>query len=608
MADKKSVDPVVVEMLKKAEAEGVSTAFKRADETKPCPIGHEGNCCKHCFMGPCRLTGKTLVGICGATKSTVSARNLARGIAGGAAAHSDHGRGMALTLLAAATGEAPDYCIKDERKLRRVAGYLGVPVDGRATNDVAKDVALKALGEFGKQEGELIYVSRAPAKRQAIWRKLGVAPRGIDREIVEVLHRTSIGVDQDAEHILDHSVRCALADGWGGSMLSTDISDILFGTPGPVASGSNFGVLREDEVNVVIHGHEPTLSELIVAAANDPEILAYAKSKGAKGVNLAGICCTANEVLMRQGVPLLGNFLAQELSILTGAVDAMVVDIQDVGSRYYTFIWTMELCMGACLENEKSVVVLDRPNPLGGALPEGPVLDMSYASFVGQRPLPVRHGMTVGEIANYLKTEFYQSLDLHVVKMRGWKRKMWFDETGLPWVMPSPNMPTLDTAIVYPGMCLLEGTNLSEGRGTTRPFEIFGAPFVEADSLVGRLKDFKLPCVIFRPMYFQPTFQKHAGKLCGGAQIHVTDRNKFRPFKTGVAILKAICDLYPEQFKWKEPPYEYETEKMPIDILAGTDRLRNEIEKGSGLNMMEEWWQEELKTFLKIRRRYLLYQ
>jgi carbon-monoxide dehydrogenase catalytic subunit len=347
MAEKKTVDPVVVEMLKKAEAEGVSTAFKRADETKPCPIGHEGNCCKHCFMGPCRLTGKTTVGICGATKSTVSARNLARGIAGGAAAHSDHGRGMALTLLAAAEGEAPDYCVKDERKLRRVAGYLGVTVDGRATNDIAKDVALKALGEFGKQEGELIYVSRAPAKRQAIWRKLGVAPRGIDREIVEVLHRTSIGVDQDAEHILDHSVRCALADGWGGSMLSTDISDILFGTPGPVASGSNFGVLREDEVNVVIHGHEPTLSELIVAAANDPEILAYAKSKGAKGVNLAGICCTANEVLMRQGVPLLGNFLAQELSVLTGAVDAMVVDIQcvmqglvEVAKNYHTKIIT----------------------------------------------------------------------------------------------------------------------------------------------------------------------------------------------------------------------------------------------------------------------------
>ncbi len=347
MAEKKTVDPVVVEMLKKAEAESVSTVFKRADETKPCPIGHEGNCCKICFMGPCRLTGKTTVGLCGATKATVSARNLARMCAGGAAAHSDHGRGMALTLLAAAEGEAPDYCVKDERKLRKVAGNLGVKVDGRAVNDIAKDVATIALSEFGRQQGELIYVGRAPAKRQAIWRKEGIAPRGIDREIVEIMHRTHMGVDQDAEHIMDQAMRGALADGWGGSMLSTDISDILFGTPGPVASGSNFGVLREDEVNVVIHGHEPTLSELIVAAANDPEILAYAKSKGAKGVNLAGICCTANEILMRQGVPLLGNFLAQELSVLTGAIDAMVVDIQcimqglvEVAKNYHTKIIT----------------------------------------------------------------------------------------------------------------------------------------------------------------------------------------------------------------------------------------------------------------------------
>jgi carbon-monoxide dehydrogenase catalytic subunit len=348
MADKKSsIDPVVVEMLQKAEAEGVSTAFKRADETKPCPIGHEGNCCKICFMGPCRLTGKTTVGLCGATKSTVSARNLARMCAGGAAAHSDHGRGMALTLLAAAEGEAPDYCVKDERKLKRVAGYLGVKADGRAVNDIAKDVAEVALSEFGRQTGELIYVSRAPAKRQAIWRKLGIAPRGIDREIVEIMHRTHMGVDQDAEHIMDQAMRGALADGWGGSMLSTDISDILFGTPGPIASNSNFGVLREDEVNVVIHGHEPTLSELIVAAASDPEIIEYAKSKGAKGVNLAGICCTANEVLMRQGVPLLGNFLAQELAVLTGAIDAMVVDIQcimqglvEVAKSYHTKIIT----------------------------------------------------------------------------------------------------------------------------------------------------------------------------------------------------------------------------------------------------------------------------
>ena len=342
---KKSIDPVVLEMLDKAQAEGVSTAFSRAEETKPCPIGHEGNCCKNCFMGPCRLVGKTTVGICGATKETISARNFIRWIAAGAAAHSDHGRDMAHTLLAAATGEAPDYQIKDERKLKAVAQYLGVPEEKKSKEELAIDVAKAALGEFGRQEGELLYVQRAPAKRQEVWRKLGITPRGVDREVVETLHRTHVGNDQDAEHILDHGMRNALADGWGGSMLSTDISDILFGTPGPVAAGSNFGTLREDEVNVVIHGHEPTLSELIVAAASDPEILEYAKSKGAKGINLTGVCCTANEILMRQGVPLLGNFLAQELAILTGAVDAMVVDIQcimqgivEVAENYHTKI------------------------------------------------------------------------------------------------------------------------------------------------------------------------------------------------------------------------------------------------------------------------------
>ncbi len=342
---KKSIDPVVLDMLDKAQAEGVSTAFSRAEETKPCPIGHEGNCCRICFMGPCRLVGKTTVGICGATKETVAARNLIRMCAAGAAAHSDHGRDMAHTLMAAATGEAPDYRIKDEKKLKAVAHYLDVPEEGKSKEELAIDVAKVALGEFGRQDGELIYARRAPAKRQEIWRGLGITPRGIDREIVETLHRTSIGVDQDAEHILDHGLRNALADGWGGSMLSTDVSDILFGTPSPVAAGSNFGTLREDEVNVVIHGHEPTLSELIVAAASDPEILEYAKSKGAKGINLTGVCCTANEILMRQGVPLLGNFLAQELAILTGAIDAMVVDIQcimqgivKVAENYHTKI------------------------------------------------------------------------------------------------------------------------------------------------------------------------------------------------------------------------------------------------------------------------------
>lgn len=290
-------------------------------------------------------------------------------------------------------------------------------------------------------------------------------------------------------------------------------------------------------------------------------------------------------------------------------IDVMVIDIQDVGSRYYTFIWTMELCMQACLEMNKSIVILDRPNPIGGHITEGPVLEMTYASFVGQCPLPVRHGMTVGEIGNFLWNEFYSSLDFYVILIQGWRRNMWFDNTTLPWVMPSPNMPTLNTATVYPGICLLEGTNLTEGRGTTRPFEIFGAPFIEPDILVNHLKEFSLPGVIFRPMYFQPTFQKHVGKLCGGAQIHVISRERFKPFKTGVAILKAVYEIYYKYFQWKQPPYEYETEKMPIDILAGTDRLRKDIEKGEDLERMEEWWREQCHQFNRlIRKRYLIYK
>ena len=289
--------------------------------------------------------------------------------------------------------------------------------------------------------------------------------------------------------------------------------------------------------------------------------------------------------------------------------DVLVVDLQDVGSRYYTFIWTMELCMQACREAGKSMVVLDRPNPIGGNVTEGPVLDMDFASFVGLRALPVRHGMTIGELGLYLKGKFYPDLDYHVVPMQGWSRGMWFDETGLPWVLPSPNMPTLETASVYPGMCLLEGTELSEGRGTTRPFELFGAPFIEPEELVKELGLFKLPGVIFRQMYFQPTFQKHAGKLCGGAQIHITDRKEFKPFKTGVAVLKAAHDLYPEDFRWKNPPYEYEREKMPIDILAGTDRLRNDIEQGRRLEEMEGWWQgQQLEFDSTERKRYLIYE
>lgn len=288
-------------------------------------------------------------------------------------------------------------------------------------------------------------------------------------------------------------------------------------------------------------------------------------------------------------------------------IEVFIVDLQDIGARYYTFIWTMALCMEACEEKGIPMIVLDRVNPIGGHLTEGPVLKPEFSSFVGLHPLPVRHGMTIGEIAIYFKEQFYAELDLNVIPLYGWRRSQWFDKTGLPWVMPSPNMPTIETATVYPGMCLLEGTILSEGRGTTRPFEIFGAPFIEPEKLVKRLNDFRLKGVFFRPLYFNPTFNKFSGKLCGGAQIHVIDREEFKPFKTAIAILLAVKELYPEVNLWREPPYEYEFEKLPFDILIGSDRLRTEIERAVALKEMEQWWSEENEEFEKIRSQYLIY-
>ncbi len=259
-------------------------------------------------------------------------------------------------------------------------------------------------------------------------------------------------------------------------------------------------------------------------------------------------------------------------------LDVFVVDLQDVGARYYTFIWTMYLCMRACERSGVAVVVLDRPNPINGITTEGPVLDSNYKSFVGLHPIPVRHAKTIGELAQQFQSEVFPKCRLAILPMKNWKREMWFDQTGLPWVMPSPNIPTLDTATVYPGMCLLEGTNMSEGRGTTRPFEIFGAPFIDPERLCSELNSFKLPGVFFRENYFQPTFHKFSGELCGGAQIHVTDRGAFLPFQTAIEIVRAIRKSYPDEFAWKQPPYEYETEKLPIEILLGkpvTDFFEN---------------------------------
>ncbi len=326
--EEQTIDPAAQEMLIYADELGISTAFTRADNLVPCNVGSAGMCCKLCGMGPCRLTKDGQTGVCGATIDTIQARNLIRAIAAGSAAHSDHGRDMAFTLKAVANGETEGYTIRDVAKLRQVAAKYDIPVEGRAPEEIADELADLYISQFGQQRGEVIVTKRAPEKRQKIWQEQGVVPRGVDREVVEALHRTHIGDDQDPEHILNHAIRTSLADGWGGSMIATDVSDILFGTPAPILGEANLGVLKDDMVNVVVHGHEPTLSQMIVAASQDPEIIEYAKAAGAQGVNLSGICCTANEILMRQGIPAAGNFLHQELSILTGAVEAMVVDVQ----------------------------------------------------------------------------------------------------------------------------------------------------------------------------------------------------------------------------------------------------------------------------------------
>ncbi len=292
---------------------------------------------------------------------------------------------------------------------------------------------------------------------------------------------------------------------------------------------------------------------------------------------------------------------------MLAGIDVLVVDLQDVGARYYTFIWTLLLCMEACAEAGKPVMVLDRPNPIGGLDREGNVLDPAFRSFVGLAPVPIRHGLTVGELAGWFRSRFVPGVDLRVVEMEAWTRAMWFEDTGLPWVLPSPNMPTVDTATVYPGFCLLEGTLLSEGRGTTRPFEIFGAPFVEPARLVRRLEAHALPGVVFRPLHFEPTFQKHAGRLCGGAQLHVTDRRAFRSVLAAVAVLSAVRELWPESFHWKQPPYEYETEKLPIDVLAGGTGLRDAVDSGRDPRETVAAWEPELAAFDREIRGHLRY-
>jgi anaerobic carbon-monoxide dehydrogenase catalytic subunit len=346
---KVSVDPTVEPLLKKAAADGCETAWDRAAEGQKnrCTFGMDGICCKQCAMGPCRITKKAPKGVCGATAETIAARNFCRMIAAGTAAHSDHGRGVAEVFTAAAKGKVPGYGIKDRQKLYAVAMDYGIEIADKADQQIAIEVGEKAQAEYGKQEGELLCIKRAPLKRQELWRKLGMVPRGIDREVVELMHRTHMGVDMDYRNLMFQGSRTALADGWGGSMIASDLQDIMFGTPVPIVSEMNLGVLKEDQVNVIVHGHEPLLSEMIAVVSQEPEMIKKAQANGAKGINLAGMCCTANEILVRHGFPVAGNFMQQELAIITGAVDAMVVDVQcifqslpDVAKCYHTKIIT----------------------------------------------------------------------------------------------------------------------------------------------------------------------------------------------------------------------------------------------------------------------------
>lgn len=288
-------------------------------------------------------------------------------------------------------------------------------------------------------------------------------------------------------------------------------------------------------------------------------------------------------------------------------VDVLVIDLQDVGTRIYTYIYTMANCLRAARRHGVRVVVCDRPNPIGGDQIEGATLVPGYESFVGQFPIPMRHGMTIGELARLFNDVFGLGAAVDVVRMDGWKRSMYFDETGLPWVMTSPNIPTLDTAIVYPGAVLFEGTLLSEGRGTTRPFELIGAPWVDGERLASTLNALRLPGAFFRPAFFEPTFHKHAKTGCGGCQIHVTDRRTFEPVRASIEVLVAIRNQAPHKFAWREPPYEYEHVKPPIDILYGSDVLRTSVDAGRSADEIRATWATDEEAFARLREPFLLY-
>jgi carbon-monoxide dehydrogenase catalytic subunit len=346
--EKRSSDKAAQEMINHMADKGQENIWDRLKaQTPQCGFGKSGVCCRICTMGPCRITKKAPLGVCGADVDTIVARNFLRAVAGGTSAHSDHGRTVAEAFLSAAREETKDYKMKDIAKLHALAKELGVEIEGRTANEIGIDVGQIALAEFGKATGNQLMTKRAPKPRQDIWKKQGVLPRAIDREVVEALHRSTMGVDQDYLSLLSHASKTALADGWGGSMLATELQDILFGTPSPGKGEVNLGVISKDEVNIIVHGHDPLMSEILAEAASLPEMVEKAKEAGAKGIAVSGLCCTANELLVRHGIPIAGNFLCQELAIATGAVEMMAVDVQcvmqglaKVAANYHTKLFT----------------------------------------------------------------------------------------------------------------------------------------------------------------------------------------------------------------------------------------------------------------------------
>ncbi len=382
--------------------------------------------------------------------------------------------------------------------------------------------------------------------------------------------------------------------------------DVLIGHRARELSGARLGVVAHP--SSVLSDLRPTVDVLLEHP--DLELAAvFGPQHGLRGEKQDNMIESDSFRDPRTALPVYSLYgeVRQPTPEMLDGLDVVLFDLQDVGVRVYTFVWTMTLAMEACRDAGIRFVVLDRPNPIGGVEREGPVLRPGYESFVGLYPVPLRHGLTAGELARLANDAFGIGADLEVIPCEGWRRDVWFDETGLPWVLPSPNLPTLDAAIVYPGMVLLEGTNLSEGRGTTCPFELVGAPYLEARDLAGRLNGVGLPGVVFRPHTFEPTFNKHAGRLCGGVQVHVTNRAAFRSVDAAVHLLAAARDMAPDAFAWTEPPYEYETELPPIDILWGSDALRTGLDRGEDPASILTDAGAGLDAFEAQARPYLLY-